>query len=147
MPTEIQDPLTALLAHASHQRICARQTRHQDFCHTGYWQLHNSGPAAWYQVFTFNAHRLLQPVLFTGIKTADIRNKTFRALARLPVQHLPLTYPRASKTAWKLFSQVSFPHHAHIILWRAFHFKLPTCARLQSYNLPFASDGLCPLCH
>ncbi|KAI8137813.1 hypothetical protein BJV82DRAFT_545838, partial [Fennellomyces sp. T-0311] len=96
--------------------------------------------------FIFCSNLLLQPTLRSGIGLTEITPKLFRSSSRPSFITLPHEYPRAPKSVWSAFWRANFPHHAHTILWRAYHHKLPTQSRLQGLNIPFALDGRCPLC-
>ncbi|KAI8143045.1 hypothetical protein BJV82DRAFT_515574, partial [Fennellomyces sp. T-0311] len=68
-----------------------------------------------------------------------------RSSNRPPFITLPQEYPRAHKSVLSAFWRANFPHHAHTILWRAYHRKLPTRSRLQRLNIQFALDRRCPI--
>ncbi|KAG1167868.1 hypothetical protein G6F36_012411 [Rhizopus arrhizus] len=70
----------------------------------------------------------------------DLSTKWFRNLDMLPLDSLPPTYPRASKSSWNKFWHVSIPHPARTILWRLYHSKLPTRSRLHRI-MPRYSSG------
>ncbi|KAG1441196.1 hypothetical protein G6F46_013475 [Rhizopus delemar] len=64
----------------------------------------------------------------------------------LPLDRLPPTYPRASRSSWNKFWHVSIPHPARTILWRLYHSKLPTRSRLQRIMPRYIIDEGCMMC-
>ncbi|KAG0734733.1 hypothetical protein G6F62_011729 [Rhizopus arrhizus] len=66
-----------------------------------------------------------------GTPIEKLSTKWFRNLDMLPLDSLPPTYSRTSKSSWNKFWHVSIPHPTRTILWRLYHSKLPTRSRLH----------------
>ncbi|KAG1578780.1 hypothetical protein G6F48_011664 [Rhizopus delemar] len=81
-----------------------------------------------------------------GTPVEDLSTKWFRNLDMLPLDSLPPTYPRTSKSSWNKFWNVSIPHPACTILWRLYHSKLPTRSRLHKIMPRYITDEGCMMC-
>ncbi|KAG0847613.1 hypothetical protein G6F17_012372 [Rhizopus arrhizus] len=81
-----------------------------------------------------------------GTPVEKLSTKWFRNLDMLPLDSLPPTYPRASKSSWNKFWHDSIPHPARTILWRLYHSKLPTRSRLHKIMPRYISDEGCVMC-
>ncbi|KAG0777095.1 hypothetical protein G6F16_012438 [Rhizopus arrhizus] len=90
--------------------------------------------------------RLLSPELLDGTLLTSMTTKWFRELQLDPLEILPLDYPRASATAWRVFWTASIPHKARTILWRFYHKKLSCRSRLHHIIPSKFPNPDCQLC-
>ncbi|KAG0857857.1 hypothetical protein G6F26_001914 [Rhizopus arrhizus] len=81
-----------------------------------------------------------------GTPVEKLSTKWFRNLDMLPLDSLPPTYPRASKSSWNKFWHVLIPHPARTILWRLYHSKLPTRSRSHKIMPRYITDEGCVMC-
>ncbi|KAG0739315.1 hypothetical protein G6F60_011755 [Rhizopus arrhizus] len=81
-----------------------------------------------------------------GTRFANLSTKWFRSTKLPPLESLPLDYPRAPFSAWRLFWQTALPHKAHTVLWRFYHHKLPCRERLHRLIPDKFTDPLCIHC-
>ncbi|KAG0742357.1 hypothetical protein G6F57_008809 [Rhizopus arrhizus] len=75
-----------------------------------------------------------------------LSTKWFRNLDMLPVDSLPSTYPRASKSSWNKFWHASIPHPARTTLWRLYHSNPPIRSHLHKIMPRYITDEGCMTC-
>ncbi|KAI8146396.1 hypothetical protein BJV82DRAFT_493128, partial [Fennellomyces sp. T-0311] len=49
-------------------------------------------------------------------------------------------------SAWKVFWNAPWPHHARTVLWHAYHAKIPSRERLHRLHDEVFTTPNCPLC-
>ncbi|KAG1152004.1 hypothetical protein G6F37_000693 [Rhizopus arrhizus] len=89
---------------------------------------------------------LFSSLLPDGAPVEKLSTKWFRSLDILPLNSLPSTYPRASKSSWNKFWHTSIPHPARVVLWRFYHSNVPTRSRLHKIMPKYITDEGCIMC-